>query len=49
MTQHEFFTQVLKSLEACGISYMVSGSVGAMLYGEPRWTAVNGTGPVGES
>jgi hypothetical protein len=38
VTQHEFFTLVLKSLESCGIPYMVSGSVGAMLYGEPRLT-----------
>jgi len=38
VTQHEFFTLVLKSLEACGIPYMVSGSVGAMLFGEPRLT-----------
>jgi hypothetical protein len=38
VTQHEFFTLVLRSLEACGIPYMVSGSVGAMLYGEPRLT-----------
>ncbi|MBN2431899.1 MAG: nucleotidyl transferase AbiEii/AbiGii toxin family protein [Acidobacteria bacterium] len=38
MTQQDFFILVLKSLEACGILYMVSGSVGAMLYGEPRLT-----------
>ena len=38
MTQQEFFTHVLKSLDSCGIPYMVSGSVGAMLYGEPRLT-----------
>jgi hypothetical protein len=38
VTQHEFFTHVLKSLNSCGIPYMVTGSVGAMLYGEPRLT-----------
>ncbi len=38
MTQQEFFDTVLDSLEELGISYMVSGSVGAMLFGEPRMT-----------
>jgi len=38
MTQQEFFEKVLAALEDAGIAYMVTGSVGAMLYGEPRMT-----------
>jgi hypothetical protein len=36
--QQEFFEHVIRSLEKIGIPYMVTGSVGAMLYGEPRLT-----------
>jgi len=38
MTQQEFFEEVLAALERLDIPYMVTGSVGAMLYGEPRMT-----------
>ena len=38
MTQQQFFEQVIRSLETLGIPYMVTGSVAAMLYGEPRLT-----------
>jgi len=36
--QQEFFERVVRGLESLGIPYMVTGSVGAMLYGEPRLT-----------
>ena len=38
MNQQQFFTKVLKTLDKLHIPYMISGSVGAMLYGEPRMT-----------
>ena len=38
MTQQEFFEQVLVALERLDVPYMVTGSIGAMLYGEPRMT-----------
>jgi hypothetical protein len=38
VTQREFFELVVRTLEDLGIPYMVTGSVGAMLYGEPRMT-----------
>jgi len=38
MTQQEFFEAVIVALERLDIPYMVTGSVGAMLYGEPRMT-----------
>jgi hypothetical protein len=38
VTQQEFFERVLLTLESLDIPYMVTGSVGAMLYGEPRLT-----------
>jgi hypothetical protein len=38
VTQQEFFEHVLSVLERLQIPYMVAGSVGAMLYGEPRLT-----------
>lgn len=38
MNQKEFFTEVLKILERLQIPYMISGSVGSMLFGEPRMT-----------
>jgi len=38
VNQKEFFTEVLKILEKLHIPYMISGSVGSMLYGEPRMT-----------
>jgi hypothetical protein len=38
VTQQDFFERVLTVLETRGIPYMVTGSVGAMLYGEPRLT-----------
>lgn len=38
MTQQEFFEQVLTALQGLEIPFMVTGSVGAMLYGEPRMT-----------
>jgi hypothetical protein len=38
VNQEQFFVAVLKALDACGIPHMVTGSVGAMLHGEPRLT-----------
>lgn len=38
MNQQRFFAAVLSALEACGIPYMVAGSVASILYGEPRLT-----------
>ena len=38
MNQQEFFSKILKTLDKLNIPYMVSGSVGSMLYGEPRLT-----------
>jgi len=38
VNQEEFFVAVLKALENCRIPYMIGGSVGAMVYGEPRLT-----------
>ncbi len=38
MTQQEFFEAVLSALGALNVPYMVVGSVGSMLYGEPRLT-----------
>lgn len=38
MNQEQFFVAVLEALDACGIPHMVTGSVGAMLHGEPRLT-----------
>lgn len=38
MNQQEFFTKILKILEKLQIPYMISGSVGSMIYGEPRMT-----------
>ena len=38
MTQQEFFEHVLKVLNDLDIKFMVTGSVGAMLFGEPRMT-----------
>ena len=38
MTQQAFFEHVVRALEAEGIPYMVTGSVAAMVYGEPRLT-----------
>ena len=38
MTQQQFFERVIVVLESLEIPYMVTGSVGAMLYGEPRLT-----------
>lgn len=38
MTQQAFFEYVVEALEAAGIPYMITGSVAAMTYGEPRLT-----------
>lgn len=38
MNQQEFFIKVLRVFEELRIPYMISGSVGSMLYGEPRMT-----------
>ena len=38
MTQQEFFERVLTALQGLEIPFMLTGSVGAMLYGEPRMT-----------
>lgn len=38
MNQQDFFLKVLESFEKLQIPYMISGSVGAMLFGEPRMT-----------
>ncbi|TKJ37578.1 hypothetical protein CEE37_13775 [candidate division LCP-89 bacterium B3_LCP] len=38
MTQQEFFEAFLRIIESLDIPYMVAGSVGAMIYGEPRMT-----------
>ena len=38
MTQQDFFERTLATLEALRIPHMVTGSVGAMLYGRPRLT-----------
>ena len=38
MTQRDFFLRVLKTLETLDIPYMITGSVGAMLFSEPRLT-----------
>ncbi|MBD3422762.1 MAG: hypothetical protein GF398_21830 [Chitinivibrionales bacterium] len=38
MNQHEFFNKAILFLNKTGIRYMVTGSVGAMLYGKPRFT-----------
>ncbi|MBI4584842.1 MAG: hypothetical protein HY717_12575 [Planctomycetes bacterium] len=38
MNQREFFEKVLAALKALEIPYMITGSVGAIIYGEPRLT-----------
>ncbi len=38
MNQQQFFEEVIQQLEKFGIPYMISGSIGAMIYGEPRLT-----------
>ena len=38
MKQQDFFLKILKILEKLKIPYMISGSVGSMVYGEPRMT-----------
>lgn len=38
MTQQAFFEYVVTALEAAEIPYMITGSVAAMAYGEPRLT-----------
>jgi hypothetical protein len=38
VTQQEFFEYVVRALEAAGVPYMITGSVAAMVYGEPRLT-----------
>jgi hypothetical protein len=38
MTQKEVFELVIKAFETLQIPYMICGSVGAMVYGEPRLT-----------
>jgi hypothetical protein len=38
VTQREFFEKVLSVLDTLGVQYMIVGSVGSMLYGEPRLT-----------
>jgi hypothetical protein len=36
--QQDFFIKILKTLKQFKIPYMISGSVGAMIWGEPRMT-----------
>ena len=38
MNQQKFFEKVLQELEKLNIPYMITGSVGSFLYGEPRMT-----------
>jgi hypothetical protein len=38
MSQKDFLSRLIKKLEEAGISYMVSGSLGSSLHGEPRAT-----------
>lgn len=38
MNQKEFFEKVLRALEELKIPYMITGSVGAILFGGPRLT-----------
>lgn len=38
MNQQQFFERVIETLERLQVPYMVTGSVAAMLYGEPRMT-----------
>ncbi len=38
MNQREFFEKVLAALKVLDIPYMITGSVGAIIYGEPRLT-----------
>jgi hypothetical protein len=38
VTQREFFEKLLQALDANDIPYMVTGSVGAMIFGRPRLT-----------
>jgi hypothetical protein len=38
VTQREFFEKVLSAFAELDTAYMIAGSVGAMLYGEPRMT-----------
>jgi len=36
VTQRDFFLKVLRTLETLDVPHMITGSVGAMLFGEPR-------------
>src|SRR5262245_29430611 len=38
VNQEEFIARIMGSLQAAGIAYMVAGSVGSALHGEPRTT-----------
>lgn len=38
MVQYELLIKISEVLEKIGIPYIVTGSVGAMAYGEPRFT-----------
>lgn len=38
MTQQEVFEKVLDALNKSGVSYMITGSIASITYGEPRFT-----------
>ena len=38
VNQRQFFEQVLDALDELRVPYMITGSVGAILFGEPRLT-----------
>jgi len=38
MSQKDFLTRLMAKLEDSGIPYMISGSLGSSLHGEPRAT-----------
>ena len=38
MNQQEFFEKILRKFGELGIPYMITGSVGAFLFGKPRMT-----------
>jgi hypothetical protein len=38
MEQHELLLYVVRRLEEAGIKYLITGSMAAMIYGEPRFT-----------
>lgn len=38
MPEHSLFKLFIKRFNACGVSYMVTGAVASLIYGEPRLT-----------